>query len=135
MYVVAQKWGSPLPVWARLTGSLGHPTREGEEGLSKENLLHFNFTKFWALFALYCTDIFRIYEYIHFRIVNKTSTEASLTPGMDQLFSTNSWPVVHKAHNVVRLGLCPEYLNRSRTLARFLVVVLIVMLSRLCKAS
>ena len=36
-----------------------------------------------------------------FRIVNGTSTEASLAPGIDQLYSTNSWQGVNKVHKVV----------------------------------
>ena len=43
-----------------------------------------------------------------FRIVNETSTEASLAPGIDQLYSTNSWQGVHKVHKVVQLGLSHE---------------------------
>ena len=38
-----------------------------------------------------------------FRMVNKTSTEASLTPGIDQIYSTNSWPGLHRVHNVDQL--------------------------------
>ena len=38
-----------------------------------------------------------------FRIVNETSTEASLAPGIDQLYSTNSWQGVHKVHKFVQL--------------------------------
>jgi nicotinamide riboside transporter PnuC len=44
-----------------------------------------------------------------FRIVNETSTEASLVPGIDQLCSTNSWQGVHKVHTVVQLGLSHEF--------------------------
>ena len=36
-----------------------------------------------------------------FRIVNETSNEDCLVPGIDQLYSTNSWDGVHK---VVQLG-------------------------------
>ena len=38
-------------------------------------------------------------------IVDGTSTEARLSPGIDQLLSTNSWPGVHRVHNVVQHGL------------------------------
>ena len=38
-----------------------------------------------------------------FRIVNETSTETSLTPGIDQIYSTNSWPGVHRVYNVDQL--------------------------------
>jgi hypothetical protein len=31
-----------------------------------------------------------------FRVVNETSTEASMAPGIDQLCSTNSWLGIHK---------------------------------------
>ena len=61
-----------------------------------------------------------------FRIVNGTSTEASLAPGIDQLYSTNSWQGVHKVHNVVQLGLTPEFAWGSRSPARFLVLVCLV---------
>ena len=40
-----------------------------------------------------------------FRMVNETSTVASLAPGIDQLHSTNNWPGVHKVHFVVQLTL------------------------------
>ena len=44
-----------------------------------------------------------------FRIVNVTSTEASLAPGIDQLYSKNSWQGVHKVHKVVQLGLSHKF--------------------------
>ena len=52
-----------------------------------------------------------IYKYIYmfsvFRLVNKTSTdtEASLPPGIEQLYSINSWIGVHEVLNIVQLGL------------------------------
>ena len=39
-----------------------------------------------------------------FGLVNKTSTEASLAPGIDQLNSTNSWQGVHKVDKVQSKG-------------------------------
>ena len=51
-----------------------------------------------------CISVFSV-----FRIVNATSTEASLAPGSDQLYSINSWQGVHKVHKVVQLGLSREY--------------------------
>ena len=37
--------------------------------------------------------------------VNYTSTEARLAPGIDPLYSINSWPGVHKEHAVVQFDL------------------------------
>jgi hypothetical protein len=58
-----------------------------------------------------------------FRIVNETSTEARLAPGIAQLYSTNSWQGVHKVHNVVQLGLSYEKASGSRTPAQFVMLV------------
>ena len=42
------------------------------------------------------------------RIVNETFSEASLAPGINPVYNANSWPGLHKVHNVVQLGLSPE---------------------------
>ena len=64
--------------------------------------------------------------YSIFRIVNETSTDASLVKGIDQLYSTNRWPGERKIDNVNNgPQVSREFACRSRTPALFLFPVFI----------
>ena len=63
-------------------------------------IIFFSPTKDFILTLVGMDSVFRLSPTL--RIVNKTSTEATLAPGIDQQYSTNSLAGVH---NVVQLGL------------------------------